>query len=69
MLFITVAILLLCWSPSRLQDVFTFAAFGLRLYLPCLLDRGVKDDLSDLVLKTLDVPSSGGLVESTSLFF
>ena len=33
------------------------------------LNRGGKDDLSDLVLKTLDVPSSGGLIESTSLFF
>ena len=52
-----------------LQDLLTFAVFGFRLHLHCLLDRGGKDDLSDLVLKTFDVPSSGGLIESISLFF
>ena len=64
-----VKLILLCWSPSHLQDLLTFAAFGFRLPLHCLLDRSGKDDLSNLVLKTLDVSSSGGLIESISLFF
>ena len=68
MLFVTIAILLLCWSSSLLQDPLTFAVLGFRLHLHCLLDRGGKDDFSDLVLKTFDVPSCGGLMESISLF-
>ena len=41
---------------------------GFRLYLHCFLDRVGRDDISNLVPKTFDVPSSGGLVESTLLF-
>mmetsp|Transcript_40114 Transcript_40114/g.106415 ORF Transcript_40114/g.106415 Transcript_40114/m.106415 type:complete len:298 (-) Transcript_40114:3-896(-) len=59
-----------------LQDLRTFAALGLRLHLHCLLDRGGRDDISNLVPETLDAPSPGGfvdnrdnsLIESISLF-
>ena len=54
-------LILLCWSPSLLQDLLTFAVFGFRLCLHCLLDRGGKDDLSNLVL---DAPGSGCSVDS-----
>ena len=56
-----------------LQDLLTFASLGFSLHLHCLLDRGGRDDLSNLVL---DAPGSGcsfdnpdnSLIESISLF-
>ena len=74
--FPRVKLISLCWSPSLLQDLLTFAAFGVRLHLHCLLDRGQKDDILNLIPETFDVPSSGcfvdnpdnSLIESISLF-
>ena len=62
-----VKLILLCWSPSLLQDLSSRLRLSASACLRCLLDRGRKDDLSNLVLKTFDVPSSGGLIESISL--
>ena len=51
----------LCWSPSLLQDLLTFAALGFRLHLHCLLDRSERDDLLNLIL---DAPGSGCSVDN-----
>ena len=59
-----VELILLCWSSSLLQALRTFDVLGFRLHLFCLLDRCGRDDLSNLVPETFDVPSSGGLIES-----
>ena len=57
-------LILLCWSPSLLHDLLMFAVFGFLLHLHCLLDRGGKDDLSDLALRTFDAPGSGCSIDS-----
>ena len=57
-MFNTIAILLLSSSLTdfallvsfTLQDLLMFAVFCVRLHLHCLLGRGGRDDLSDLVL-------------------
>ena len=64
--------------PNRFRSVglLTCAASGFRLHLHCLLDRGGRDDISNLVPETLDAPSSGcsvdnpdnSLIESIWLF-
>ena len=59
-----VELTLLCWSSSLLQALLTFAVLGFRLHLHCLLDRGGKDDLSDLLLMPFDTPGSGCSVAS-----
>ena len=56
-----------------LQDLLMFASLGIRLHLHCLLGRGGRDDLSNVVM---DAPGSGcsvdnpdnSLIESISLF-
>ena len=69
-------LILLCLSPSLLQDLLTLAAIGFRLHLHCLLDRGERDDILNRMPETFDAPSSGcfvdnpdnSLIESISLF-
>ena len=70
-----VELTLLCWFSSLLQALLTFTVLGFGLHLHCLLDRGGKDGLSDLVLMAFDAPAFGfsvdspdnSLIESTSL--
>ena len=62
-----VELILLCWSSSLLRALRTFDVLGFRLHLHCLFDRG-GSYLPNLAPETLDVPSSGGLIESTLLF-
>ena len=42
-------LILLCWSPSLLQNLLTFAVLGFRLHLHRLLDRGARDDIPNIV--------------------
>ena len=60
-----VELIFLCWLSSLLQALLTFAVLGFRLHLHCLLDRGGKDDLCDLVLMAFDAPGSGCSVDSS----
>ena len=61
---------------STLQALRTFAVLGFRLHLHCLLNRGERDDISNLMPETFDSPSSGrfvdnpdnSLIENISLF-
>ena len=50
-------------TDFALQDLLTFSSLGFRLHLHCLLGRGGRDDLSNLIL---DAPGSGYSVDTTA---